>query len=344
MVSLIVRTLRALALPKRAIPIALVAAPLVYAQFYFARGKPLPVLMALLMCGSFVTVAPVSWRVLMPMGRPVRWPLLRVLVYATICVACVYMVGVLVPYAAGNIRTFLTFPWQTLIIDCALFWVGGWGLGRDIDLEESLFFERRRAEALQKEAERAQLLALRANLDPHFLFNTLNAIAEWCREDGEVAERAVLELSKMLRTVLEGVKRPVWPLSREIELLRTLFSLHRLRDPDLFTLVEDVEPTALEVDVPPIILLPMAENAMKHGPAAGHRGEVRLSVRVEGQSVAIEIENPGPFTGRRDGGEGIGMIERRAALFDEERALFTIDDTGAGRTLARLVVPQRGAA
>ena len=54
---------------------------------------------------------------------------------------------------------------------------------------------------LERAAERAQLLALRAHLDPHFLFNTLNAIAEWCRQDGEIAERAVLQLSSMLRAM-----------------------------------------------------------------------------------------------------------------------------------------------
>src|SRR4030095_12586183 len=62
----------------------------------------------------------------------------------------------------------------------------------------------RRRGDLGRGAERAELLALRSPLDPHFLFNTLNAIAEWCREDGEIAERAVMRLSAMLRTVLAG--------------------------------------------------------------------------------------------------------------------------------------------
>ena len=61
---------------------------------------------------------------------------------------------------------------------------------------------------MQRDAESARLLALKNHLDPHFLFNTLNAIAEWCRTDGEVAERAVLQLSSMLRVILEGVQQP----------------------------------------------------------------------------------------------------------------------------------------
>jgi len=197
----------------------------------------------------------------------------------------------------------------------AMFWVGGWGLGRDIDLEESLHSERARAEQLEREAERAQLLALRSHLDPHFLFNTLNAIAEWCREDGEVAERAVLELSAVLRTVLSGVKTSFWPLDDELELLETVFSLHLLRDPDVFHLRRKIDDGARSMLVPSMVLLPLVENAMKHGPAAGHRGEVDLVASKEPNGdLLLAIENPGAFTGRRDGGEGIAMVESRVML------------------------------
>src|SRR4029077_13534367 len=132
-------------------------------------------------------------------------------------------------------QTLLTAP-TSVVVFLALFLVGGWGLGRDMWLENELARAGARATLLAREAEGAQLLALRSHLDPHFLFNTLNAIAEWCREDGETAERAVLQLSAMLRTVLEGVKIPTWPLARELELARTLFALHLLRDPELFTI------------------------------------------------------------------------------------------------------------
>ena len=75
----------------------------------------------------------------------------------------------------------------SLLVEVALFWVGGWGLARDIDFEENLRKERARARELLREKEHAELMALKSHLDPHFLFNTLNAIAEWCRADGRVA-------------------------------------------------------------------------------------------------------------------------------------------------------------
>jgi LytS/YehU family sensor histidine kinase len=214
---------------------------------------------------------------------------------------------------------------------CCLRLGGGWGLGRDIGFEQ-------RVARLQQEAERAQLLALKAHLDPHFLFNTLNAIAEWCRIDGEVAERAVLSLSAMLRVMLEGVRAPSWPLEKELELARQLLALHLLRDKALFTLVERVDPQASAL-VPPMCLVTLVENAVKHGPGAGHRGELTLEVARVGQQVTIAVENPGPYRGPREGGVGLPMLEQHLRLAFGARASVTLADVG-GRTRATLTVPQ----
>lgn len=104
-------------------------------------------------------------------------------------------------------------------------------------------------------AEQARLIALRSQLDPHFLVNTLNAIAEWRRTDGEAAERAVLELVELLRAVLAGGRAPTWPLSQELALVRRLYALHLLRDGGLFTLEERVPDPLPDVPVPPLLLL-----------------------------------------------------------------------------------------
>jgi two-component system sensor histidine kinase AlgZ len=230
-----------------------------------------------------------------------------------------------------------------MVVCLALFLVGGWGLARDIDNDDQL----RQVEALAAErgraAERAELLALRAHLDPHFLFNTLGAIAEWCRQDGEVAERAVLELSAMLRTILAGVRAPAWPLGKELHLLDTLFGLYQLRDPVLYRLDRTLPDPLPVVDVPPMLLLPLAENAVKHGPAAGHGGAVALHVRVDRDAgrVHISISNPGRFAGPRAGGEGLRMVERRLALAYDGDATFAVGAAG-DTTLAELSLPLGG--
>jgi LytS/YehU family sensor histidine kinase len=275
-----------------------------------------------------------------PLATSIVSNVLRVLVYAGVGATVVLGIGRALPDLVGAGTTFLTTK-PSLAVCVALFWVGGWGLARDIDLEEHLRQERARGEALEREAEHAQLIALRSHLDPHFLFNTLNAIAEWCREDGAVAEKAIVQLSSMLRTMMTGIQSTTWPLAKELELASALFTMHAIRDPSMFTVRLEVPDPVPEVDVPPMLLLPLAENAMKHGPLARHKGEVVLSVTVVREVVRIELSNPGRFAGPRDGGNGLAIVKRRLALAFEEGASFLIEADGDERTHAVVVVPKR---
>jgi signal transduction histidine kinase len=319
---------RALLAPRRAIPIALVVVPLTIIQDAYSR-EPLAVPIALLMCGSFLLVGPSTWRALFPIDRPIAaGALSRVLAYAGIGAAVVLGVGRALPALAGVGATFMTAD-PSLAVCLALFWVGGWGLARDIDLELHLRRARARADALAREADSAQLFALKSHLDPHFLFNTLNAIAEWCREDGAVAERAILQLSSMLRTMMTGITKTTWPLAREIELVDALFALHAIRDPSLFTVDRRVPEPAPAVEVPPMVLLPLVENAMKHGPLARHRGTVTFAVTRSSDRVTIELSNPGAYAGPREGGSGLPIVEKRLALAYGKNARFTIEGDGA---------------
>jgi signal transduction histidine kinase len=299
----------------------------------------LAVPLGIAMCGLFVVVAPVSWRVLFPEQLDMRHGGIRLILYGAIGAGVVLSLGVVVPRMLEMERTLMTAP-TSIVVCMALFLVGGFGLGRDIWLENSLARAEARATELGRDAERAQLLALRSHLDPHFLFNTLNAIAEWCREDGETAERAVMQLSAMLRTVLAGVRAPSWPLVEELALLDTLFALHRLRDPDRVKVERRLPPALPELQVPPMLLLPLAENAVKHGPAAGNAGTIAIAARLapEDRTLRLSIENPGAYRGRRDGGSGLEMVERRLALAYDGRAMLKIAAGGAG-TIVEVTLP-----
>jgi LytS/YehU family sensor histidine kinase len=273
---------------------------------------------------------------------------IRVLVYAAVGATVVLGIGRAIPDMVGAGETFLTTN-PSLAVCVALFWVGGWGLARDIELEENLRRERARGEALSREADHAQLLALRSHLDPHFLFNTLNAIAEWCREDALVAEKAIVELSSMLRTMMTGIQETQWPLAKELELARSLFALHAIRDPSLFTVDEEIPDPLADVQVPPMLLLPLAENAMKHGPLARHKGKVGLKVSLTPYEVRIEVSNPGAYAGPRDGGSGIPIVKKRLALAYGAGATLTMENVpGASgeedRTRAVVVLPREAAA
>jgi LytS/YehU family sensor histidine kinase len=294
-------------------------------------------MLALLILGAFVLIGPATYRALFPVDDQDRPRYLRAFVFLCVALAYTIVFGKLLPQLLGVSWSILTDA-ITLYTAPPLFWAGSWALGRDIEWEASLARAEARYQALARETQRAQLLALRTHLDPHFLFNTLNAIAEWCRDDPAVAERATLQLSAMLRTMLVGVKASSWPLARELELAQQLLELHHLRDPERFAFAVGTDPEAGAVLVPPLVLLPVVENAIKHGPAAGHGGTVSLRTRMQEGVLWVEVENPGAYAGPREGGEGIPMVRERLRLAYEGAAEMTLQ-TQDGATLARLRLP-----
>jgi hypothetical protein len=330
--SVVRATWKALLVPRRLIPILLMCAALITAQKAFGADAA-GVALAALMCVVFVGLAPVAYRVLFPEGLDLSHGAVRLVLYAAIGAGAVLSVGVAVPKVFDLAPSFLSAR-AALLVSVAMFLVGGWGLGRDIGQEQRL-------EQFRQQAEHAQLLALRAHLDPHFLFNTLNAIAELCRQDGAVAEAAVLKLSELLRALLTAVKEPTWLLARELDIVRRLFELHQLRDPSRFT-VEEALPSPLpQVHVPSMALLTLAENAMKHGPEAGHRGPLALRIHADSASLTVELENTGPFGGARAGSDGLPTLERRLhQLYGARATLRVASAADAQRTVAILRLPK----
>ncbi|MFO0682668.1 MAG: histidine kinase [Sandaracinus sp.] len=332
-------TLRALAAPRRAVPLGIVVATLVASEA-LVTGSARACVVDAGLCAAFCLVAPAAWRRAAAQVR--RAPGAWIGAYGTFALAAAGLVvaAVLATRALGLAGTYVVDP-PALGMLWVILSVGGWGVGRDIDLELGIESAERRAERLALEAERASLVAMRAQLDPHFLFNTLNAIAEWCREDPERAEKATLELAAMLRTILEGSRLPSWPLARELALVEALTRLYAARDETRYRFVLSLPSAgAADVELPPMLLLPLVENAITHGPSAGHAGEVHVAIALDAHEVRVRVDNPGAFRGRREGGQGIAMVERRAALAYGASARFAIGAEGT-RTVATLVLPRR---
>ncbi|MGA9521695.1 MAG: histidine kinase [Myxococcaceae bacterium] len=315
-------TLTALLSPRRILPVALVAVALVTVQVIYS-GSLLSGVVPAGMASGFVLLGPWGWRALVAHSRR---RVIGSLLYLGEAVALVILCGISLPALLELGPTFLT-DLGSLFVAVVLFLVGGWGLGRDIELELSL--------------EHSRLKAIRTHLDPHFLYNTLNAIAEWCAEDPRVAEEATLRLASMLRDVLEGLERRSWPLERELSVVEALLELHRIRDAEAFSVSLVIEETGV-TEVPPLLLVTLAENAVKHGPRKGHHGPIQVRVSEDGPALRVEVENPGPFRPDRAAGRGLNMMRSQLALSYGGRARFDIHQTGE-RTCARLVLPRRAA-
>jgi two-component system, LytTR family, sensor histidine kinase AlgZ len=334
--GVVLDTWKALIRPRWLVPILAVVIPMLLLQVRYSTDDR-SLFIGGLLCAAFVALAPLSWRICMQRGahRPLA-ALFGLIAFALSGIVVIGGIGVLLPEFMHIPPTFLTFR-ATLVSCLALYLVGGWGLGRALNLEQEIATAYVRTAQLEHAAEHAQLLALKSHLDPHFLFNTLNAIAEWCRTDGVVAERAVLQLSELLREVMGGIEQTHWPLAREVALVERLFALHAVRDEHRFRAEIDVESAAKTLNVPPMMLLPLAENAMKHGPAAGHLGMVSLSIRQLDGCVTIALSNPGTYRGPRVGGAGLSIVERRLRLSFGASASFTIAAADA-RTVATIVI------
>lgn len=116
-------------------------------------------------------------------------------------------------------------------------------------------------------------------------------------------------------------------------------SLHQIRDPARFAIEQDALAAPRDVETPPLILLPLAENAVKHGPAAGHRGTIHVGATVRGDALLLRVENPGPFAGPRPGGHGLDMVRRRLALAYDDAATLHVASVGDDRTCAEIAIP-----
>jgi CheY-like chemotaxis protein len=224
----------------------------------------------------------------------------------------VLVLGVVLPRFMHMGQTFLIHR-SSLAVAGALFLVGGWGLARDIGFERSLASERARAAALAREAEQAQLLACARTSIRTFCSTPERhrRVVPAGRGDAERAVPAAVLHPAHLAGGGAGGRAGRWSASWSS--LRTLFLLHELRHGSAFTLSWEVAAGAGAAPVPPMILLPLAENAVKHGPPRGHRGTIRVAARPVGGQILCAWRTRA-LRGPRPGSAGLPMVERRLAL------------------------------
>lgn len=205
--------------------------------------------------------------------------------------------------------------------------------------------DKERAEAVAREARRtaaqAQARALQAQMNPHVLFNAISGLTELVREDPDAAERALVSLADLLRGLLDHGARATVPLSLERELVERYLALEQIRLGRRLQVVWLWDRTLEAVEVPPLLVQPLVENALKHGIAPSRTGgEVRIGLRAEGGNLELEVANTGlPL--REDAPEGVGVrnLRERLALLGLARAAFSLVREGDW-TRARIRLPR----
>ncbi|MBI1851279.1 MAG: histidine kinase [Planctomycetes bacterium] len=217
-------------------------------------------------------------------------------------------------------------------------------------------YQEREKEALQLELQsselktqlvRAQLSALKVQLQPHFLFNTLNAIMVLVRQQkGHEAEEMIGRFSDLLRCVLEDVDAQEVPLRRELEYLKLYLSIEEVRFQDRLRVEMDVSPDVLDAAVPHMVLQPIVENAIRHGIGrSSTAGRIRVVARRVKQALEVVVEDDGPglAPGAAESRAGIGLKNTKARLLQlyGDAATLTLQNGERGGAVARIVLPYR---
>lgn len=299
---------------------------------------------------------PVAW-----LGRKVRleWPLRarNVVVHLSACAA--FMLAYLLLrtlvalWQARDVRPEATFfdlfePMmvKTLPFSLLVYWVV-------VSIQHVVAYQvraqerERRAAELEQRLTAARLQALQMQLNPHFLFNTLNAISSLMHQDVDAADRMLVRLSELLRRALDTRDRQEVPLGEELAFLDRYLEIEQTRFGTRLTVEREVDPALLDVMVPNLVLQPLVENAIKHGIERQRKaGLIQLSVRREGEEMVLSVRDNGPGLRAprppsRGHGIGVGNTRRRLEQLYGTGQEFVMRDADGGGTEVRVRIPLR---
>ena len=234
-------------------------------------------------------------------------------------------------------RAFMDFQryWYILLITQAIDYYAKY---RERELQSS---------QLEAQLAHAQLEMLKTQLEPHFLFNTLNSIAALARNDGPAAENMTLQLADLLRFSLDAMGVHEVPLSRELTMLQKYIDIQQTRFQDRLEVEMDIAGNTLSALVPNMILQPLVENAIRHG--IGPRrapGHIRITTRQVFDELWMEICDNGLGLTRFGGvipAEGVGLHNTRARLqqlYNHDHRM-SLEDAPGGGCIVKIHIPFR---
>ena len=208
----------------------------------------------------------------------------------------------------------------------------------------SSYYQRYREGELR--ASQAQLQALKMQLHPHFLFNSLHSISALIHSDPEAADRMIARLGDFLRMTLDSSAVQEVPLRQELDFLNCYLDIERIRFRDRLTTRLDVDPRTLGCRVPNLILQPIVENAIRHGIAVRSApGHVEVRAERRGDVLRLQVRDNGPGLPTRpaptksEGGVGLSNTHARLAQLYGTAYHFEMADAPEGGTIVTLEIP-----
>jgi len=210
---------------------------------------------------------------------------------------------------------FLSLHWYVLVYWAIL---GAW---QGLDYYRRYRERERRTVQLEGQLVQAQLQALKMQLNPHFLFNTLHSISALLHEDIDSADRMIARLGEFLRLTLDNSGEHEVRLQKEMEFLKCYLDIERIRFQDRLTVHYDIDPEVLDALVPNLMWQPIVENAIRHGIAPrSDPGCIEIRAKQMGTKLQLQVKDDGPGLRPKPGSvhpvnEGVGLANTRARLY-----------------------------
>ncbi len=304
-----------------------------------ASGTHYPILTALLWHGaswmlwglwSQVVLTLVD-RVKLDTARILPWIAVHVVVSAAICATNVFAIAWLdhVFGAMGQVTSYAFAVRMALVHDLDFQVVLYWavlGAAYMVEFVRRYRERDRAATALEQKLASTQLEALRMQLNPHFLFNALNSVAELMEMDVREAQRTLTRVADLLRLSLRSAGSSLIPVWQEIELVELYLQIARVRYGQGLDADITVDPSAVDAMLPSFLLQPLVENALKHGLAPGHHDQsIEVHVKRVGAALEIIVE---------DNGKGLDGLLTTSGRF--LAATPSVDGLGIGLTNTRM--------
>jgi hypothetical protein len=189
----------------------------------------------------------------------------------------------------------------------------------------------------------AELRALKSQVNPHFIFNSLNSLRALIDEDPARARMAVTQLANLLRYSLQSGQLETVPFEDELGVVNDYLALEQVRHEERLRLRLDIAPGALRLPIPPMLLQTLVENAVKYGVTPRPEGgEITITARNEGGALRIKVSNPGKIVlGDRQASTGVGLhnAAERLRLIFGERATLRLRSEEPTLVVAEAVIP-----
>ena len=239
-----------------------------------------------------------------------------------------------------TVNAVLPMLFVSLVISVVLSVIFVWR-ERSAVADADLAREREKGERVEREAAFANLRALQAQIEPHFLFNTLANVTSLVDPDPAKAKRMLESFNRFLRSSLAATRMEKTTLAAEGELIGAFLDVLQVRMGERLRYRVEIAPDLAAFELPPMLLQPVVENAIRHGlEPKVDGGEVGVSARREGGAVVIEVRDTGVgFAPATRGGLGLTNVRDRLRLLYGEQASLTIGENAPAGTVVALRLP-----